>query len=62
MTKRAIATQAQVRRNILAAQKVGLNIVGIKPDGTVLVRTEPHLPVLSLDEQLSDAKWKEVEV
>jgi hypothetical protein len=60
MTKRAVATQAQVRRNILAAQKVGLHIMGIKPDGTVLISNEPP-PLLLLDEQSLHAKWKEVE-
>lgn len=37
MTKRAAATQAQVRRNIKAARLEGLRIAGIRPDGTLIV-------------------------
>jgi hypothetical protein len=37
MTKRATATQAQVRRNIKAARLEGLRIAGIRPDGTLIV-------------------------
>lgn len=37
MTKRLSCTQAQVRRIIRAAEREGLIVVGIKPDGTILV-------------------------
>jgi hypothetical protein len=37
MTKSASFTQAQVNRAIAAAKKAGLFIVGIRPDGTVIV-------------------------
>jgi hypothetical protein len=37
MTKRATCTQAQVRRIIKAAEKEGLCVTGIKPDGTIIV-------------------------
>jgi hypothetical protein len=40
MTKRATATQAQVRRNIKAARLEGLLVTGIKPDGTIVVHAE----------------------
>jgi hypothetical protein len=37
MTKSAPFTQAQVKRSIAAAKKCGLRVVGIRPDGTVIV-------------------------
>ncbi len=37
MTKRAAFTEAAIRRAIKSAKKEGLRIVGIKPDGTILV-------------------------
>jgi hypothetical protein len=37
MTKSASVTQAQFGRAIAAAKKAGLRIVGIRPDGTVIV-------------------------
>lgn len=37
MTSRLPFTQLAVRRAIAAAQKEGLRVTGIKPDGTVLV-------------------------
>lgn len=37
MTSRLPFTQASVKRAIAAAQKAGLQIIGIRPDGTVMV-------------------------
>ena len=48
MTKRATATQAQVRRMIQAARREGLRIAGIKPDGTV-VTYEGKNPLVPVD-------------
>lgn len=38
MTARLAFTQASVKRAISAAKKAGLHVVGIRPDGTVLVQ------------------------
>jgi hypothetical protein len=47
MTKRAIFTQADIRRAIKAAQSVGLRIAGVRPDGIVIVHDgdNPLVPV-----------------
>lgn len=37
MTARAAFTEAQLRRAMKAAQKLGYKVGGVKPDGTVLV-------------------------
>jgi hypothetical protein len=37
MTARLPFTQSQVRRAIAAARKAGLRVVGIRPDGMVIV-------------------------
>lgn len=37
MTKPIPFTQAQIRRAIAAAKKAGLQVVGIRPDGTIIV-------------------------
>jgi hypothetical protein len=47
-------TQAKVTRAIAAAQKAGLRVVGIRPDGTVLVQ-EGDAPIVPGDEQKQDA-------
>ena len=38
MTTRVICTEAQIRRAIRAAQKEGLPIAGMRPDGTDLMK------------------------
>jgi hypothetical protein len=38
MTKRAVCTEIQVRRNIKAALRSGLRIAAIRPDGWIIVR------------------------
>jgi hypothetical protein len=47
MTARLSSTQAQICRNIAAARKEGLSVVGIRPDGTVLVHSDPNAIALS---------------
>jgi hypothetical protein len=66
MTKRASHTEAQIRRNIKAALRVGLRIAGIGPDGTVLVRDGDDLvpsPALARldDSPAVPSKWSDVE-
>jgi hypothetical protein len=66
MTKRASHTEAQIRRNLKAALRVGLRIAGIGPDGTVLVRDgddlvpSPAAPALD-DRAAPPSKWSDVE-
>ena len=52
MTKRSGVTQAQVRRMIQAAQREGLRIAGIKPDGTVIVYEREENPLVPVDRPL----------
>jgi hypothetical protein len=62
MTARLPFTQARIERAIKAAQKLGLRVTGIRPDGTVLVQ-EGDAPVvpLELGEQNGAAsRWAEV--
>jgi hypothetical protein len=63
MTKRATATQAQVRRMINAARLAGLRVAGIKPDGTIITYQDGDNPLVPVDQhdswlQDSDAlRW-----
>ena len=52
MTTRVICTEAQIRRAIRAAQKEGLPIAGMRPDGTIIFG-EP----VELVPATSDDKW-----
>lgn len=55
-------TQAKVTRAIAAAKKAGLRVVGIRPDGTVLVQ-EGDAPIAAHEPQEQDARasrWAEV--
>jgi hypothetical protein len=52
VTKRAGATQAQVRRMIQAARREGLRIAGIRPDGTVVVYEEKN-PLVPIDQPVA---------
>jgi hypothetical protein len=66
VTKRAAATQAQVRRNIKAARLEGLRIAGIRPDGTLILGdgNSPLSPILDggLDEPAASiTKWRDIE-
>lgn len=49
MTKRATATQAQVRRMIKVARSEGFGIAGIRPDGTVIVYEGDENPLVPVD-------------
>ena len=44
MTRPLPFTQASVRRAIAAAQKGGLRVTGIKPDGTIIVENDAQPP------------------
>jgi hypothetical protein len=58
MTTRAICTEAQIRRAIKAAQKEGLPIAGVRPDGTIIIGEPPTLAPAPADDRWSDpAKW-----
>jgi hypothetical protein len=54
MTRAIPFTQAKVTRAIAAAQKAGLRVIGIKPDGTVLVQ-EGDAPIAPVDTSRQDA-------
>ena len=60
MTTRVICTEAQIRRAIRAAQKEGLPIAGMRPDGTIIfgepVELVPETPDQN-DEWVNPAKW-----
>jgi hypothetical protein len=53
MSAKAVATEAQIRRAIKAAQKEGLSIAGLRADGTIIVGKPSPPMVPSAD----DAKW-----
>jgi hypothetical protein len=57
MTKPAPFTQASLKRAIFAAQKAGLHVVGIRPDGTVLTSEveNPNSAVSLVPQQRQDA-------
>lgn len=58
MTTRVVCTEAQIRRAIKAAQKEGLPIAGVRPDGTIIIGEPPSLaPVASEDQWSNPAKW-----
>ncbi len=66
VTKRATYTEAQIRRNLKAALRVGLRVGGIGPDGTVLLRDGDDLVPSPALAQLDDcpaaaSKWSDVE-
>ena len=58
MTTRVICTEAQIRRAIRAAQKEGLPIAGMRPDGTIIFGEPVELVTGTVEDQWSDpAKW-----
>ncbi len=62
MTARLPFTKARVNRAIEAAREAGLRVIGIRPDGTVLVQ-EGDAPIVPIGEQKQDARpsrWGEV--
>jgi hypothetical protein len=61
MTTRLPFTEHSVRRAIKAARKEGFHVLGIKPDGTLLLGEQP-IPVASLvPETAPSSKWEDVE-
>jgi hypothetical protein len=62
MTKPALCTEAHIRRLIKAARREGLHIIGIKPDGSILVRDDDAPLAPGLDNARAQvAKWADVE-
>jgi hypothetical protein len=65
MTKRAVCTEVQVRRNIKAALCSGLRVAAIRPDGWVIVRDGDDLmpaPTPAIDDRAAlPSKWSDVE-
>ena len=57
MTNRAICTEAQIRRAIKAAQKEGLPIAGVRPDGTIIIGEPPSLAPATADDWSDPARW-----
>ena len=60
MTAKATCTTAQIRRAIKAAQMEGLQIAGVRPDGTVIIgepaaTLAPAMP--DQDRWIDPAKW-----
>jgi hypothetical protein len=54
MTKRAVCTEVQGRRDIKAALRCGLRVTAIRPDGWVIVRDDADLvpaPAPALDDR-----------
>jgi hypothetical protein len=60
VTTRAIATQAQVRRNIAAARKEGFEPYGICSDGTVLIQRPEHrvAPSVIPEQDSASSDWE----
>ena len=64
MTKPLPFTQASIRRAVKAARKEGLHVLGIRPDGTVIVGDNPNIGVPALPtstENAPSSKWEDVE-
>jgi hypothetical protein len=63
MTRALPFTQASLRRAIEAARKAGLNVTGIRPDGTVIVRESTEIVVDALSGRETDpiSKWEDIE-
>jgi hypothetical protein len=62
MTKRAVATKAQIQRSIKAAQKQGLHIAGIRPDGTVVTYGAGDNPLVPIDQRETELAGSASEV
>ena len=64
MTKPLPFTQASIRRAVRAARREGLHVLGIRPDGTVIVGDNPNIGVPTLPPDLNNApasKWEDIE-
>jgi hypothetical protein len=55
MTRRAVATKAQIRRSIKAALEQGLRVAGIRPDGTIVTHEGGENPLVPIDQPKTDA-------
>ena len=65
MTKRVVCTQADVSCIIKAVRRTGLRVIGVRPDGVVLVQygDAPLAPTykIELDERTSaNTNWEDV--
>jgi hypothetical protein len=62
MTKALPFTQASMRRAIMAVESAGKHVIGVRPDGTLIVGNEP-IDVSSLtpanDNVRSRNKWED---
>lgn len=56
MTAKAAVRQAEIERAIRAAQRLGLRIAGVRPDGTVII-SDGETPPIAVD-QVSDERAK----
>ena len=65
MTTRLPFTEHSLRRAIAAARKSGLRVLGVRPDGTVIVDdgNSPHPLAAALQEKqhAASSKWEDVE-
>jgi hypothetical protein len=63
MTRRLPFTEYSLRRAIAAAQKAGLRITGIRPDGTLIVRENTDAAVDSplYERAATGSKWEDVQ-
>jgi hypothetical protein len=66
MTRALPFTEAGLKRAIRAAQHSGLQIVGIRPDGTLLVKggdkSERSVAAASFDEDTqTPSKWSDIQ-
>lgn len=64
MTKPLPFTQASIRRAVKAARKEGLHVLGIRPDGTVIVGDNPNIGVPALPPTVNNgasSKWDDIE-
>jgi hypothetical protein len=62
MTRALPFTQAGLFRQIKAAQKAGLRVKGIRPDGTIVVHdgSEPIAEIASVNQDDMRSKWEDV--
>lgn len=64
MTRALPFTQASLARAILAVERAGKFVIGVRPDGTLIIGETPLNPgsILPLDGQdLLASKWEDVQ-
>ena len=66
MTRALPFTQASLRRALTAARKAGFKVIGIRPDGTLILNDgdscPPEVAACALDGQaVGSSKWEDVE-